>query len=121
MEYEISLSEDRTYVRIRVFKAITGELEKEFAGNAIRDAKERQIHKYLVDVRGTPNIATSSEQYFFGHKEMDQLGLDRGSRIAVLVDAEDSSHDFVETVFVNAGFACRIFRDNDAALKWLAE
>jgi hypothetical protein len=121
MKYKISLSEDGTYVRIRFFEAITGEMEKKVAENAIKDAKQREINKFLVDVRGPPNIASSLEQYFFGYKDMNQFGLDRGSRIAVLADANDKSHDFIETVFVNAGYVCRIFPDEDAAFKWLGE
>ncbi|MFC1812895.1 hypothetical protein ACFL03_09395 [Thermodesulfobacteriota bacterium] len=121
MRYKISLSENGTYVRIRVFEAITGEIEKEFAEIAIKDAKQRKISKFLVDVRGTLNIASSLEQYLFGYEDMNQFGLDRGSRIAVLADANDKSHNFIETIFVNAGYHCRIFTDEDAASKWLGE
>jgi hypothetical protein len=121
MKYKISISEGGTYIRIRVFEAITGEMERNFAQNAIKDAKNVKVNKFLVDVRSSPNIASSLEKYFFGYRDMHQFGLDRGSRIAVLADANDKSHDFIETVFLNAGYQCRIFPDEDAALKWLGE
>jgi len=119
MKYKISLSDDRTYVRIRVLRAITGKMEREFAENAIQDAKQRKIRKFLVDVRGTPNIASSFEHYSLAYEDMNKFGLDKDSRIAVLADANDKSHDFIETVFVNAGYHCHIFSEEDTALKWL--
>ena len=75
MKYEISVSEDGTYVRIRVMKAITGDMQREFAEKAIQNAKQRKIREFLVDVRGTPNIASSFEVYSFGHESMKQLYL----------------------------------------------
>ena len=119
MKYNISLSDDGTYMRIRVLEAITGEMEKEFAQRAIQDAKHHKIKRFLVDVRGTPNIASSTEHYYFVHENMNHFGLEKDSRIAVLADPDDKSHDFIETVFVNAGYRCCIFPDEGAALKWL--
>jgi len=121
MKYEISTSEDGAFIRIRVLEAITGEIEKEFAGNAIKDARQRKLNKFLVDVRGVQNLASALEQYLFGYDDMGRLGLDRESRIAILADANDTSHNFIETVFVNAGYQCCIFIDETAASQWLAE
>jgi hypothetical protein len=121
MKYKIAISKDGTYIRIRVFEAITGEMERNFAQNAIKDARRWKTNKFLVDVRGTLNITSSLEKYLFGYKDMNQFGLDRVSGIAVLADANDKSHDFIETVFLNAGYQCRIFPNEEAALKWLGE
>ena len=121
MKYSISISEDGTYVAIRVFEAVTRDVKKEFAEKAIKEARQRGIDKFLVDVRGAPNIASTSEQYFFGYADMDQFGLNRSSKIAVLADKDDESHNFIETVFRNAGYICRIFLDESAALTWLAQ
>ncbi len=119
MKYDITLSEDSKFIRIRVFEAINGEMEKEFAGKAISEAKQRNINQFLVDVRGAPNVASSFQQYLFGYENMDELGLDRNSKIAVLTDEGDRTHDFIETVFMNAGYSCRLFRKEKAALEWL--
>ncbi len=121
MKYTISLSEDGTYVRIRVFEVITGDMEREFAEKAIKEAKQHGIKKFLVDVRGTINIAAIFEQFLFGYKDMDQLALERFSSIAILADPNDKSHDLIVTVFQNAGYNCRLFSDEDSALKWLGE
>lgn len=119
MKYEISLAEDSKFIRIRVFEAINGEMEREFAGKAITEAKQRNIRQFLVDVRGTTNVASSFQQYLFGYKDMEELGLPRNSKIAVLTDENDRTHDFVETVFINAGYNCHLFREEKAAIEWL--
>jgi hypothetical protein len=41
--------------------------------------------------------------------------------VALLVDPEDHSHDFVETVGRNAGLNVTLFRDRDAAKQYLSE
>lgn len=121
MKYKISLSEDGTYIRIRVFEVVTGDMEREFAEKAIKEAKQLGINNYLVDVRGTQNIAAIFEQFLFAYKDMDRFALEKSSRIAILADIGDNSHGLVETVFQNAGYNCRIFSDEDSALKWLGE
>ena len=121
MNYEISLSEDGTYIRLRIFEAVNGEMERKLAENVIKEAKQHKINNYLIDVRGTPNIANVVEQYRFGYEDMKRFGLDLDSSIAILADANDTSHNFIETVFVNAGYNCRIFADEGAALKWFEE
>lgn len=121
MTYEISLSEDGTYIRLHIFDAVNGEMERKLAENVIKEAKLHKINKFLIDVRGTPNIASVAEQYRFGYEDMNRFGLERDSRIAILADTDDTSHNFIETVFVNAGYICRIFADEDAALKWFEE
>lgn len=119
IKYKISLSKDKTYVKIRVLEAFNGETEKEFIENAIQDAKQHHISKFLVDVRGTPNKSNSLEQYLLAYVGIDQFGLGRDSRIAILAGENDKSHTFTETVFVNAGYHCRIFPNVDDALIWL--
>ena len=119
MKYKIALSEDETYVRVQVFETINGNMEREFAGNAIKIAKQRKINKFLVDVRGTPNIANSIEHYLLGYEDMNRFGLNRKTKIAILADTNDLSHNFIETVIINAGYRCRVFPDEDAALEWL--
>ena len=119
MKYKISLSEDRTYVRIRVLEAITKDMEREFAEKAINKARQNKIRKYLVDVRQAPNVSSIAEQYLFGREDMDRMSLDRFSKLAILAEAEDKSHNFIETVFQNARYNCRLFVDEASALRWL--
>jgi hypothetical protein len=119
MSYKISLSEDGTHILVRVLEDINGLLEKAFAQDAIVKAKQHGLTNFLVDVRGTRNTAGFIDHYQLGYHVMNEFGLDKTSKIAILADPDDQSHDFIETVFTNAGYRCRVFSDKDTALKWL--
>ena len=119
MKFEVSSSDGDAYIRVKTFDAVTGDMAKQLAENAINNAGQRGINRFLVDVRGTPNIASTGEQYRLGHNDMEQFGLKKDSKIAILVDVNDTSHSFIETVFLNAGYRCRIFYDEEAAVIWL--
>ena len=41
------------------------------------------------------------------------------TKIAVLVSPGDRSHDFIETLFKNAGYICTFFENRTSAMKWL--
>lgn len=119
MSYEVMLASDGSHIRIRVLKNVTGDLEIMFSGAAIEEARKYGLWKFLADVRGVRNVASALEQYRLGYDEMYRLALDRTSKIAILADVGDDSHDFVETILRNAGFMCRLFTDEPSALKWL--
>lgn len=119
MNYEISFSADQGVVRINVYESITGQLELSFAEEAIAAAKRNGVLRYLADVRGVPTVASPSEQYTLAYEDMKRLGLDRASRIAILVGQGDHSHDFVGMVFRNAGYVCQLFAHEDDARDWL--
>lgn len=121
MKYEISISEDKTFVRIRVFGSITDEMNKEFAEKAILTARENNLLNHLVDVRQAQHVSSTFDQYQFAYKDMEQMLLDKKSSIAVLARADDQSHNFIETVFRNAGYNCKLFIDEETAINWLSE
>jgi len=120
MQYKIAFSADEGFVRITVYDLITADLERGFAKEAIAAAKQNGVLRYLVDVREVPNVASPLDQYSFAYEDMVRLGLDRSSRIAVLVGQDDHSHDFIETVFRNARHTCQLFADEDDARHWLS-
>ncbi len=121
MKYEIMLSEDKTYLRVRVFDTINEKLSKEFAGEAIKEAKQLNIKKFFIDVRGSRNTSGTFHQYLFGHKDLSRLGLEKLSKIAILTDEDDKSHDFIETVMCNAGYKCHLFQSERSVLEWFEE
>jgi hypothetical protein len=102
-----------------VFEPIDADLAREFAERAIKVAKEASVDRFLVDVRGAPNVASTSNHYWFAYEDMARFKLEPSSRIAILADPDDSSHDFIATVFLNAGFQCQRFSDEGQALLWL--
>lgn len=119
MDYEISTPADTNYVYIRVYHTITSDLERSFADEAIKTAKASQRMHYYCDVTGVKNVTDPSDMYKLAYEDLAAMGLDRRSRIAILVSPDDHSHDFIETVFVNAGYLCLLFHEEEHALAWL--
>ena len=78
----------------------------------------------LIDARNARNIMGPFENHFVMYKDMQSFLREQQSKIsklrmAVLVDSEDKSHDFVETLAYNAGYRFKLFQDVEAALTWL--
>lgn len=119
MAFSISLSEDGTYICIVASGDITLETARNFAGQAIAQGKRLNVGCYLVDVRAGKNISTTTQKYLFAYEDMSRMGFSRSDCVAVLVRQGDTSHDFIETVFQNAGYKCRIFNEEDAAVGWI--
>jgi len=121
MKYEIAFSADAGFVRITVHESITADLERDFVKEAIAAAKQNGVSRYLVDVREASNVASTVDQYRLAYEDTTRFGLDSTSKIAVLVRQADHSHDFIETVFRNAGHNCQLFVDEDDASDWLRQ
>lgn len=78
------------------------------------------IFRLSNEIKSTKNVDSTLEQYEFVHSDMMRSsGVDKYARVAALVRTNDSSHDFLETVFRNVGFNLRLFRDRGAALNFL--
>jgi hypothetical protein len=121
MSYEISLSEDQSYICIRLDENITGDLQKAFAAESIALAQEHGISNFFADLRGISNNSPVIDQYQLSYKDLDLLHLDKSSRIAALVSSGDSSHNFIETVMRNAGYNFQLFTDEQQAIDWLGQ
>ena len=119
MDYQIEPSKENGFVKIKVYKSITADLEKFFAKEAIDVACRNRLLNYYVDVRGVPNVANTLDQYRLAYENMNNFGLDGKSKIAVVHSQNDHSHDFIETVFRNAGYNCKLFTNEGEAYDWL--
>jgi len=119
MDYQIDCEKINGCVRICVYHTITADLERSFAKEAIAAAHQNELLNYYADVRKVSNIASTLDQYHLAYKDMADFGLDRNSKIAAVHARDDHSHDFIETVFLNAGYQCRLFTDEELAYGWL--
>jgi hypothetical protein len=118
MSYKISVPKSKKYILCRVTQAVTADLSKQFSVDVDRLGAELNIKNFLFDVRGCPNIERPLKTYEYTYKDMDELGLDRTARVAILVSPDDTSHDFIETINRNAGYNVRVFKERKAALDW---
>lgn len=82
------------------------------------------ISLIVIDARNARNTMGPFENHFVMYKDMQSAIKELQSnisklRMAVIVDPEDKSHNFVETLAYNAGYRFKLFQDEEAALAWL--
>ncbi|MBN2556417.1 MAG: hypothetical protein JXA97_10805 [Anaerolineales bacterium] len=118
----ISVSEDQNYIILKAVGNYTRELAMADNLKAHAMGREMGIKLYLSDMTEARNIETTTDNYYFANKDMKTTpGIDPHARVALLVQPEDRSHDFVETVSRNAGFNVKIFRDRELAIQYLLD
>ena len=121
MDYDIAVSEDNQYIRIRVLTDISIDLVKRFSRDVSKLSEQTNIKRILSDERGGKSLTNVVETYGFARKDWDGADPKRTWRIAVLKDPDGPEYDCVETVMLNAGFKFRIFVQEDEAIAWLVE
>ena len=119
MEYETSISESGGYISVKVNQPMTNDLGRRLGTDVARLANEKNIKKFLVDVRKAPNLHSVTDDYVYAYKDMDNFGFTKSMQSALLISPDDSSHDFIATVFRNAGYQVKIFTDENTAISWL--
>lgn len=120
MSYTIKPSEDGKYIVLKHWGEINSEiaLTRNLEAHAL--GAELGITRYLVDGTEAENVDTVLKNYKFAYKEMKiPSSINQNARVAMLVSPEDQSHDFVETVLINAGLNVTLFRDRELAIQHL--
>ena len=117
MDYEIKLSDDKTFIIINVKKSLTPDIALVFTKESIELAAKHQISCFLIDVRGIENDWGVSKTYKFA-QELGKYGRQRLDKVALLIDQEDRSHSFLETAVINQGYNNHLFTDYDEAVAW---
>jgi len=118
--YEVNVTEGQNWVYARVHEPVTKTLALDLLNDAARLAAEHGVSHLLIDARGAPSTKSTVEDYDIAYRRVPQLGFERGSRTAIIVDEADESHHFFETCMMNAGHNWRVFSDADRARRWVA-
>jgi hypothetical protein len=122
MSYTINPSADGKYIILKYWGELSRKLSIERVIEAHALGEKLGINCYLVDLTEARNIDTIPELYEYAYKDTKSAsGLNLKARVALLVDPDDQSHDFVETVLRNAGHNVTLFRDRESALSHLLE
>ncbi len=121
MGTEFSVHHSRKFIVCRVTEEITAPVARQVALGIEQFSEKTGIKPRLVDVREAMNTSSISGNYDLAYKDLEELQFDRANKAAVLVGADDSSHDFAITAVKNAGFNVRQFTDEAAAIAWLEE
>ena len=119
MDYHISVSGNNNYIIIKLNAPMTAGLGRRCGTDAAELGKKNNMDRYLFDLRGSPNVETVQSNYEFAYSDMADFGFPRGSRSALLTDPDDESHNFLETLFLNAGYIVKVFSDIDNAIAWI--
>ncbi len=78
------------------------------------------IHRYLVDLTDAHNPDTAVDDYVLANEDFPHNPtIDRFAKVVALASPGDHSHDFLVTVFRNAGSSIQLFHDREAALQAL--
>lgn len=119
MDFAVSLANGGRYVLIEVYVPMTSETGVRCGNDAVRVGLEKNVDRYLFDLRRSTNVQSVIDNYEFAYKEIADFGFPKSSRSAFLVRPNDKSHDFINTAFHNAGYVTKLFTDKAAAVAWL--
>lgn len=120
MNYEVKISEDKTFVWHLPHENITMQLAYEMSQDAIRLARENNIYRFLSDVRGIRNTDSLLKNFDFAYVDIEKLGYLKSDKIAIVHDADDHSHDFIKQVSLNQGYNVKLFTTIQEAIDWLS-
>ena len=121
MNYKIYPSENGKYIVLKAVGEITRERAMRNNIEAHKMGKKMGIKRYLVDMEEAQNVDSISDQYEFANRDIPlSPEIDKTAIVAVLVSKNDHSHDFIETVSVNAGLNVKLFTDRNKALKFIS-
>ena len=117
--FSIDVDEDAGMVRATVRADTDETLALELLAGAATAAEERALRLFLVDLRGTRDVAPEFADYELAYRLLGDSGLPAGSRIALLVDAGDRTREFFALAATNAGYLVTVVTDAASAVAWL--
>ena len=119
MDYELSVSEDRRYLNLRLYVPMSNKLSRIIAHAMADLSKQTDIERFFFDLRGAVCEEDMLSIYTMAYEDLEKIGPSRSHMSAFLTDLDDNSHDFMETLLRNAGFNVKQFKDRETALTWL--
>ena len=120
MAYSLNIEEDHSFITMFVIGELTNEIIMDQNVAMSKLAAESGIDKILVDATKARFIGSILDQYDYANNYMTTSNdVSRLFRLVLLVDIDDHSHDFIETLSRNNGFDITIFRDREKAIEYL--
>jgi hypothetical protein len=118
MAYELSYDSDIDCVILRVKSEVTLELVRELAPLVANMFEETNCRRLLNDMSAT-TIDMSVTKLFNSPQIMDESGIMRDTKRALVVPPSFDESDFLENVTRNRGHNLMVFKDVEEAKKWL--
>jgi hypothetical protein len=98
---------------------MSNELSRRIARELADLSKQTGIERFFFDLRGAVCEEDMLSSYTMAYEDLEKIGPSRSHMTVFLTDIEDKSHDLMETLYRNAGFNVKQFKDRDTALNWL--
>jgi hypothetical protein len=118
----VAMSEDGRYVIVRMPGEVSATRAAGLMAHTIALAEQApadEFRGFLIDVRGARNTSSAEANYLFTREDFAEHPIIGRSRLAVLVDVFDHTHDFVESAARRGGYAVRITWLTDEAIDWI--
>lgn len=91
---------------------------KQLAPQVARLSEESGCKRILNDMSGA-TIEVSLSDVYSSPQEMDNSGISRATRRALVIPPHFDEAEFLETVTRNRGHNLKVFSDRHSALEWL--
>ncbi|MFC1763075.1 hypothetical protein ACFL6U_13465 [Planctomycetota bacterium] len=118
MSHELSYDSDIDCVILRIQGKVTMELIRKLAPQVASMFEKTNCHRLLNDMRAT-TIDISITALFNSPKIIDESGIMRNTKRALVVPPSFEKPEFLENVTRNRGHNLMIFKDIEEAKKWL--
>ena len=120
MKYTIEYREKEGYILLQVEGDQFGEHMEHALHLAVVLARDKHLHKFLVDMSKS-NVKDSFVETYFFSTTMENTGVRKSDRIAAIYNSQPKQHLFYETVAQNQGWILKFFQEREKAMQWLAE
>ncbi len=114
-------SPDGNYVIMKMIGNIDRVIAMKNNIKAHKYASKYGINCFLLDLTECRNNESIIDNHKFAYKDMNVPDINKLARIAMLVDPEDHSHDFIEVVTRNSGLNVKKFISLEEAVRFLSE
>ena len=115
-----TISPDGKYIIHTIVGEINARIANELNHDLVEMGRRHNINRYLTDLTECRNVDSVVDNYNFAYRDLpSDPAINRSDRVALLVAAEDHSHDFIAITCQNAGFNVTLFRDREEAIRHL--
>ena len=118
MTHQLAYNAESDCIELTVGGTFTMERLKRIAPEVARLSEESGCLKILNDMSGA-TIDISLAEIYSSPQEMDNSGICRTTRRALVVPPDFNQAAFLETVTRNRGHNLKVFHDRESALAWL--
>lgn len=118
MSHKLEYNPDTDCIELTVLGTFDMERLRRLAAE-VASLSEQSGCTCILNDMSDATIAVSLTDAYHSPQEMDQAGISRATRRALVVPPDFAQADFLETVTRNRGHNLRVFHDREGALAWL--